>query len=117
MAEVARPAVVAGELDGHDFIAEQASEPEDGAHEALGLAGAPVHVLGPVDARRSLWELGGDHFSSRRPRLSVVAARYSPLGVVMRLELGDGDAGFPREGFGGGRGDAVLEGDLRRRGR
>ena len=103
---------LAGEGDGDDLFAEQAGEPEDGADEALGLAGAPVHILGPVDAGDLFGELGGDHFSSRAAAFERGGGEVFALRRGDGLEFGDGDAGLAGEGFGGGRGKAVLEGDL-----
>ncbi len=54
----------AAELEGNDLVIEQGDQPAHGTHEALGLAGTPVHILGPVERGDFL----GDEFGEKVER-------------------------------------------------
>ena len=49
-----------GDFEGDDGGIEEGDDPAHGADKALGLAGAPVHVFGPVEAEDFLGEFGGE---------------------------------------------------------
>ncbi len=51
----------AGDFERDDGGVEQCDDPADGADEALGLAGAPVHVLGPVEGEDFFRQIGAEH--------------------------------------------------------
>ena len=104
--------VDSGKFDGDDGVVEQGEQPLDRADEALGLAGAPVHVLSASRARRVLSGVARRGF--RTPYglcAQQLLETYSPLGVVNFLKSGDIDSSFFREGMGGRSGLAVFEGD------
>ena len=49
----------AAELKGNDLAIQQRNQPTHRAHETLGLAGTPVHILRPVEPGNFL----GDEFA------------------------------------------------------
>ena len=51
----------AGNLQRDDGRVKQRDDPADRTDEALGLAGAPVHILGPVDGEDFLGQFGRKH--------------------------------------------------------
>ena len=104
--------LVAAEGDGHDVRTEEREQPADGADEALGLAGAPVHVLGPVDGGELFGEFGGEDFGGGAAGLGAGGGDVVAFGGGDGLQGFHGDARFFREGDCGGAGDAVFVGDL-----
>src|SRR5215813_10787876 len=49
MAASLLPCSDSGKLKRHNFSIEQCNHPAYGTYKALGLAGAPVHILRPID--------------------------------------------------------------------
>ena len=112
MAEGGAAGGAAAELDGDDLVVEQADEPEHGAHEGLVAAGDPAHVLGPVERGDLLGQFGGEDLGGAAALFGDAGGEIVTLGRGDGLEVGDGEAGLAREGFGGGGGRALLEGNF-----
>ena len=104
----------AGDFERDNGGVKQRDEPADRANETLGLAGAPVHVLGPVEGENFFGQLGGQHFGGGAACALHGRADVFAFGRGDFLERGDGDAGLFGEGFGSGCGLAVFEGYLPR---
>ncbi len=105
----------ARELQRHDFAVEQRDQPAHRAHEALGRLAAPVHVLRPVDAGDFFRQRFGQNVGAARPFFCTVAARYSPLGVVIFSSASTGTFTLRAKASAAGVGVAIFVGDLQRR--
>ena len=101
----------AGDFKRYDVGVEQGDYPADGADETLGLAGAPVHILGPVNGEDFFGEFGGEDFGGGAAGALHRCADIIAFRVGDFLERGDVDASLFCECFGGLGGRAVFEGD------
>ena len=100
----------AAEFEGDDLVVEQGDEPAHGTDEALGLAGTPVHVLGPVEGGDLLGDEFGEEIERGAAFFDHVGGEVFALGRGGRGERFERDSGFFGEGDGGLGGLSVLVG-------
>ncbi len=88
----------AGDFERNDFRVEQGHDPAHGPHKALGLGGAPVHVLGPVEREGFFRQFGGENFRRGAAGALDGGADVFAFGRFHLLERGDFDTGLFGEG-------------------
>ena len=104
----------AGDFNRNDSRIEQCDHPAHRPHKPLRLAGAPIHILGPVNAQNFLWQFGGKQFRRCTARALDGRTGIFTLGVGNLFERIHSDAGLLRKGLRGRRGRAVFERGLPR---
>ncbi len=103
------------DFERNDGRVKQSDDPADGAHKALGLAGAPVHVFGPIEGEDFLGQIGGQRLLGGNAETLDGCADVLALCCGDFLKRSDGNAGLPGEGFGCSSGRTVFECHLPRR--
>ena len=93
---------------------EQRNDPTDGAHKALRLARAPVHILGPVEAEHFLGQFGSEHLRCGHSQPLHGGADVLALGIGDLLKSLNRYASLLGKGLGSRSRRAILEGDLPR---
>ena len=97
------------------FRIEQRHQPADWAHKALRLAGAPVHILGPVDRQHFPGQLSRQELSSRTPFAMRRRRHVLALGVGQLGQRSNFHASLLRKSQRRWARRAIGEGDLPRR--
>ena len=99
------------EFERNCLAIEHCHQPAHRAHETLtGLA--PIHILGPVDARDFFGKSFGQDFGRGAPFLRDLCGEVLALCGGDSFQPSDVDSGLPGKGVGGGCGLAVFVRDV-----
>ena len=98
----------------NDLRIEQRYEPAHRTHQALRLAGAPVHVFGPVESKHLLGQLGAQQLRCGTACALDGRAHILAFGRGHFFQIANGNSGLLRKGLCGRRGRALFERDLPR---
>src|SRR5450432_2678798 len=102
----------AAELNRNNVAIKKSDDPAYGAHEALWLIGAPIHVLGPVDGVDLFGQKFNEDFLRRASFIKDRGGKVFAFGSDDFFQLVYIDAGFFGEGVCGRRRLSIFIGDF-----
>src|SRR5260370_41850022 len=97
-----------GEVQWNNVAIQQSDNPSDGPNKSLRLACPPVHILGPVDSCNLFRQSLRQNVRSASAFLSNRRSQILAFGAGDLFQLGDGNARFLGESFGGWSRFAIL---------
>ena len=114
MPEAQASGLDSAEFQRYDFTVKHRQQPAHRAHKSLRLAGAPVHVLGPVERLNLFRQSLGQHLRRAPALFRHCGRKIFPFRIAHLVQLGNLHSGFPGKSFSRSCRLAVFEGDLQR---